>query len=365
MLVSIFIPIYRGSRILDKVLKRLVNQDVDKEIFVVIDKPSENSLHIIKEFEDRVYFIINMKRIGKVNALNEAVRRSRGEILLFLDGDVEIPEDPYFLRMIINEMEDADILDLRKEIVRSSFLSRMMYYEYIVMNIYSWLSSKFTGKTPAINGAAFAIRRNVFNSLNGFRRVISEDLDIAIRAFLKGYRFKYAEKVKVYNHVYLNWKLWIRQRKRWAIGWLLWFKEWCIDLAKTYLKYPKLLFPLIILILPTFIALLGLLVPNQLVHELLIAIILLFITKYSSIPPTILLMIPNIKFINESSILLLNLLSTSLLYFILSRKLKFKFKVYEFIAYSLLYLPVYIVIITICFIQIFILREKARLNWKV
>ncbi len=364
MLISILIPIYRGSKILGKVLRRLVNQDVDKEIFVIIDKPSKNSLRIIRELDGKVYFIVNMERIGKVNALNEAVKRSRGEILLFLDGDVEIPEDPYFLRRIIDEMKNVDILDLRKEIVKNSFLSRMMYYEYVMMNIYSWLASKLAGKTPAINGAAFAIRRDVFSSLNGFRRVISEDLDIATRAFLRNHRFKYAEEVKVYNHVYLNWKLWIRQRKRWAIGGVLWFRKWGIDLAKTCLKYPRLLLPLIILILPTFIAPIGLLVPNQLIHELLITIILFFITKYNNIFPTLLLMVP-IKFINESSTLLLSLSSTLLLYFILSKKLGFKFKVYEFIIYSLLYLPVYIVILILCFIQIFILKKRIRLNWKV
>lgn len=71
-----------------------------------------------------------------------------GEILLFLDGDVEIPEDPCFLRKIVNEMRGTDILDLKKEIVRSSFLSRIMYYEYTMINIYSWLTSKLTGKNP-------------------------------------------------------------------------------------------------------------------------------------------------------------------------------------------------------------------------
>lgn len=82
MRISIFIPIYMGSRILSKVLGRLTNQDIDKEIFVVIDRPSENFLRIIKEFKDKVCFIINRERIGKVNALNEAVRRSRGNTSL-------------------------------------------------------------------------------------------------------------------------------------------------------------------------------------------------------------------------------------------------------------------------------------------
>jgi cellulose synthase/poly-beta-1,6-N-acetylglucosamine synthase-like glycosyltransferase len=365
VLVSVFIPVYRDSGILSRVLGRLVNQDVCGEIFVVIDKPSKRSLRIVEEFRDRVSFILNRERVGKVNALNEAVKRSRGQILLFLDGDVEIPNDPYFLRKIVDEMVDTDFLDIKKEIVGSSLLSRMIYYEYIGLNIYSWLASKLTGKTPVFNGAAFAVRRNVFESLNGFRRVVSEDLDMTTRAFLKGYRFKYAEEVKVYNHVYLDLKKWIKQRRRWATGALLWIKEWCRDLAGAYIKHPKLLIPILTLILPVFTAFLSLLTPSQLIHELLIAALLFLTTRFNITSSTLLLIIPSIKFTGGLSTLLLGLLSTSLLYFTLSRKLKLKFKIHEFIIYNLLYIPAYILILAVCFIQIFILKKKPKLDWKV
>jgi len=365
VLISIFIPIYRDSRILNRVLRRLVNQDVCSEIFVVIDKPSKRSLRIVEEFKGKVSFILNRERMGKVNALNKAVKRSKGQILLFLDGDVEIPDDPYFLKKIVDEMMDADFLDIKKEIVGNSFLSRMVYYEYIGLNIYSWLAFKLTGKTPVINGAAFAVRRDVFESLNGFRKVISEDLDIATRAFLKGYRFKYAKEVKVYNHVYLDLRSWIKQRRRWATGALLWIREWCKDLVRTYIKYPKLIIPILILILPVFIAFISLLTPNQLIHELFMAALLLLITKFNSTSSILLLIIPNIKFTSEISTLLLGLLSTSLLHFTLSRRLKLKFKIHEFIIYNLLYVPAYILILAVCFIQIFILKRKPKLDWKV
>lgn len=364
-IISIFIPIYRESRILGRVLGRLANQDVDKEIFVVIDEPSRNTLRIVREFRGKASFIINRGRVGKVNALNEAVKRSRGQILLFLDGDVEIPRDRDFLRRIIDEMEDTDILDLRKEIVGSSFLSRMMYYEYIGLNIYSWLTLKLIGKSPAINGAAFAIRRDVFNSLNGFRRVISEDLDLATRAFLGNYRFKYAGGVKVYNHAYLSWKDWIQQRKRWAIGAILWFKEWYRDLLRICIKHPRILAPTLLILLPPLVASTSFLVPDQLTYEVLATLLLLFMARFNYTLPALLLIIPGIRFINEVSALLLSLLATSLLYLTLSRKLKFKFRVYEFIIYSLLYMPLYLAIIAIYLAQTLILKREFKLDWKV
>ena len=108
----------------------------------------------------------------------------------------------------------------------------MTYYEYVGFNIGSWFVSKFVGKCPAVNASAFAIKREVFASLKGFRRVVSEDLDIAVRAFIENYKFKYTKRVNVYNSVHSNWKNWLTQRKRWSIGCALWFKEWYRELLK-------------------------------------------------------------------------------------------------------------------------------------
>jgi len=70
-------------------------QDIDKEIFVTIDAPNEQFLEKIQHFNS-VRFIINQERIGKANALNKSVKLSSGKVLLFLDADIELPDDPAF-----------------------------------------------------------------------------------------------------------------------------------------------------------------------------------------------------------------------------------------------------------------------------
>ena len=85
MEISIFIPVYRESRLLPKILKTLLNQKVEKEIFVIIDEPTKNSMKVYQKFGKKVNFILHEKRVGKVNALNKAVKLSSGKILLFLD----------------------------------------------------------------------------------------------------------------------------------------------------------------------------------------------------------------------------------------------------------------------------------------
>ena len=98
----------------------------------------------------------------------------------------------------------------------------MAYYEYFTYNVSAWLSSKYLHKCPAVNGAAFAIKRETFEKVGGFHRVIAEDIDLATRAFLQDSSFAYSTDVEVKNVVYSDWGKWFNQRRRWAIGQASW-----------------------------------------------------------------------------------------------------------------------------------------------
>ncbi|MEM3476347.1 MAG: glycosyltransferase family 2 protein, partial [Candidatus Bathyarchaeia archaeon] len=127
--ISILIPVYKESKLLPNILNKLLKQKIEKEIFVIIDEPSEYSLKILNEYNGKVKFVVNNERIGKVNALNEVAKITSGEILLFLDADIEILDDEFFLDRILMEMKEADIVDIKKEVVKDGFLTKMSYYE--------------------------------------------------------------------------------------------------------------------------------------------------------------------------------------------------------------------------------------------
>ena len=94
-------------------------------------------------------------------------------------------------------------MDIKKKVVKDkSFLSKMAYYEYLTFNISSWLSSRYLHKCPAVNGAAFAIKREMFEKVHGFRTVVAEDIDLATRAFLEDSSFAYTTDVEVKNEVH-------------------------------------------------------------------------------------------------------------------------------------------------------------------
>ena len=265
--ISIFIPVYRESEQLIAILSRLSSQDVDKEIVVTVDEPTDAFLEEMEQFSN-VRFLVNRQRVGKVNALNAAVKESTGRVLLFLDADLELPDDPDFLKKIIAEMHYTDVLDIKKNVKKNSFLSKMAYYEYFSFNISSWLASRYLHKCPAVNGAAFAITKDAFDSVNGFRGVVAEDIDIATRAFLNDSSFAYSDDVEVRNVVFSDWRSWFRQRRRWSIGQALWVKDWYKDLFRKCFKKPQVFLPGLFFLYPSVMVLfLNIAVPSTWMYQ--------------------------------------------------------------------------------------------------
>ncbi len=370
--ISVIIPVYRESRLLPKILDKLLNQKINSklyEIIVIIDEPTKYSLELAKKYSKKVKFILNKKRVGKAIALNKAVKHSSGRILLFLDSDILLPEDKNYLKKVIEEMKDTDILDIKKEVIKDSFLSRMTCYEYIGFNIGSWFLSKFARKCLSVNGSAFAMRRKVFTSLKGFRRVVAEDLDIVIRAFIKNYKFKYTKRVKVCNSVHSNWKNWFMQRKRWAIGCGLFLKEWYRDLLKACVKQPQIFIPFLFFLNPSLILiLLYLFVPNLLVYKILSLIFLFLAVKLNFVLPVLWLSTLGVDFIKNSLASLLSFLSFSTVFFTLSKKLDFNFKFHEFLIYYFFYSLLNLFITIIGIITALLFEKKALKiisDWKI
>jgi len=145
--VAAFIPVYRESDLLEPLLKDLTSDPYSpKEIFVVVDEPTERCLDVVKRMGKKVRFILNRHRTGKANALNEAAKRSSGEIFLFLDSDLQLNGGTKsFLKTVVDEMQDAEVLDIRKKAIRDSFAAKIAHYDYLCTNVVSWLFCKCLG----------------------------------------------------------------------------------------------------------------------------------------------------------------------------------------------------------------------------
>lgn len=366
--VSIFIPVYKESNQLDSMLNELRSQNVSKEIFVTIDEPTAEFSQEIKRLDkEEIKLTVNKERTGKANALNDAVKSSTGEVLLFLDSDVQITPDPDFLKKIIMEMQTTDLLDIKKRVKKEkSFLSRMAYYEYFTYNVSAWLSSKYLRQCPAINGAAFAIKRETFERLGGFHKVVAEDIDLSTRAFLQDGACAYTTDVEVKNVVYSDWTRWFKQRRRWAIGQAIWFVAWYRELAKKFVKKPQVFLPGLFFLYPSIaIFFASAVVPSYWMYSPLLFLSLFLSMKFNIMLPVFLVSLATANVLKILIISLTGFVLTALTFYGLSRKLGFReMKLHEFFCYYFFYSSIWIVLQVIGFVQVVAFRKKSGPGWK-
>ncbi|MGB9684281.1 MAG: glycosyltransferase [Candidatus Bathyarchaeales archaeon] len=364
--ISVFIPVYESSELLEPLLEKLTSDGCDdKEIFVAIDKPNEKSVRISERYHGKVHFLLSNQRRGKVEALNSAVKMSHGEILVFLDADVKIGDCKDFLEAIRREMAETDILDLKKKIIPESFISRMVNYEYTGSNFASYLYSRLVRKCFCVGGTAFAIRREAFEEVGGFSKVVSEDLDLALKTLLKNKRFKYAEKIEVYTKAPSNWKSWFTQRKRWGIGTGLWIKEHWKKLVRYIAKYPHVALPCALILFPTIFPLLF----NYICSVFLNFQILNFVPPVLaaqlsfSLPPVISVSVLSIIFTGLTNFFL-GFIAFAAIFYTVSKRLNFRFNIAEFLIYYFVYQPVSALVLLFGIIRAF-LSSNHKLDWKV
>lgn len=93
-LISIIIPVYNAAKHLAETVESAVNQTwANKEIIIVDDGSTDNSLSIAKQFEERGAKIFTQPNKGASAARNRGLKESTGEYIQFLDADDVLSSD--------------------------------------------------------------------------------------------------------------------------------------------------------------------------------------------------------------------------------------------------------------------------------
>ncbi len=105
--VSIIIPVYNVEQYLRQCLDSVCNQTFkDIEIIIINDCSPDNSLQIIKEYQqkdDRIILVDLKQNGGLSNARNEGANIAKGKYLAFLDSDDWVTEN--YIEVLYNAIE--------------------------------------------------------------------------------------------------------------------------------------------------------------------------------------------------------------------------------------------------------------------
>lgn len=365
--ISTIIPVFRESACLERLLSCLkVDRYPNKEILVVVDEPTGVTLDIVRKFERNVVFVINPKRRGKVCALNTAVAHSSGDILFFLDADNVITGDS-ILSQLARGMSGKDIIEFQIDTIGSSFISKMVGLEFANANLANMLYSRYSAKKPIIGGAAFAIRREVFFEIGGFRDFITEDLDLGWRAFERSKSYRQLENIKIYTAVPSDLRSWLVQRKRWSTGGAEWFTRNCRSIIMGTLKnISAITIPSFLVLFPmAVLGIINMILSGSMFERITIASLLLLPLRAPQSGPIVFLLFSIMAIARNIASYGIGFAVSLLLTYAACRYTGRKFSIYEFVIYYFVYSPLTLFMFAYGLVKVVILRNRNISDWKV
>ena len=365
MKVSVVVPVYREPKYLADIAQKMeANHHLEKEIVAVVDGEMTPSIQeTLDLLGSAVTVIFPGKHLGKAGALNQAAQQFSTDVLLFLDNDVLLPDDPEFLSRLAAKMERFDIVEMPKEVLVESMYSSMISYEYQSLALASLTFAGLAGRSPGIIGSAFAVKKELFDRMGGFRQVVHEDGDFGARAFRLKARYAYDFALKVKTSMPNSLGEWVTQRKRWALINVLWFKENFLHLLASAFKQPALIPTLGLIALPSVISVLLFLVLNLLNLSVINPVFFMVGQPFQFAAGIFFWLAYHELFSQGLLSTALGFLATMALYGGFSLKFHFKFNPLTFVLFYFFYTPLLVAINLVMFV-IQLRSTRIRLDWK-
>jgi GT2 family glycosyltransferase len=177
----------------------LVRSDASTKVVVFDNASQDGTLDLVRERFPEVIVMSSSKNLGYGPAINAAAGAHASEFIAGLNQDIVLAPD--CLGRLVQAL-DADptvglttpMIALKADPSRVNTFGNRVHYTGITSCAgYNQSLDAFTGDQPvaAVSGAAFVVRRDLFNSLGGFDAsyfLYFEDTDLSLRARLAGYR---------------------------------------------------------------------------------------------------------------------------------------------------------------------------------
>lgn len=215
---SIIFPAYKSPGTIFDNIEKIYAESKDVEFLVGPEAWNDEDMGKLEKMAEKYPIKIraHKEKRGKVAKLNELINISSGDILIFMDNDVEIISEN-FLKALEKSMERGDFGSGKIYLVGDSWTQRGARIDYLGINA-AIAIQEITGISLGINGALIVAKREVVEKLGGFRHVITEDSDFGCRASEAGFKPVFAEEAEIATDAPETWAEWYKQRKRWAIG---------------------------------------------------------------------------------------------------------------------------------------------------
>jgi len=222
--VSIIVPVKNEEKVIERLLKGLVNLDyLQKEIILIEDGSTDETPQICRKWAENypslIKYIHNNTSNGKPSAINMAAKEATGEIIAVYDADTII--EPSTLSQIVPHFKDSVVAAVQGELRTinpdESVITRLAVINDFVVNIQQLGKDKLNTFVPLL-GTNQYIRRDILEEVGYWdSEALSEDTEISVRLAKKGYKVKYVPGTTAVEAP-AKLRVFISQRMKWLRG---------------------------------------------------------------------------------------------------------------------------------------------------
>lgn len=236
--ITIQLPVYNELKVIERLLQSIAQLDYPADLLEIqiVDDSTDETTKICRETVQKYKalglnwsHIHRTHRVGfKAGALQNAMKQTRFPFIAIFDAD--FAPSANFLKKAIRFFSDPNVGAVQ---TRWGYLNKRYNWltriQALQLNVHFTIEQKgrsVSGYCNQFNGTAGIWRKRTIEEAGGWQAdTITEDLDLSIRAQLKGWKIYYAEEITVRSELPIYLSDYQQQQARWITGGIAVFKK--------------------------------------------------------------------------------------------------------------------------------------------
>ncbi|MDR5684327.1 MAG: glycosyltransferase family 2 protein [Armatimonadota bacterium] len=232
--VSVLIPARNEARVIaDSVRSACAMRYHDREgqprfeVIVLDDRSGDGTGDVVRRLAPALPVPVRVVRLaaddahGKAAVLNVGAHAAQGDVLAVLDADSRA--DPEFLLRAVACLLEPGVAAVQGRRLcqhrAETLAARGQEHEFSVFQTVMQRARDRFGAHVLLNGNGLAVNRRALEAVGGWNpSALTEDIDLAIRFQVVGWKVRYCEEAVVWEESVPDWPGLVRQRTRWAEG---------------------------------------------------------------------------------------------------------------------------------------------------
>jgi GT2 family glycosyltransferase len=200
-MVSVIVPSYNSEKTIEKNLTALQNQTYDSKYeIILVDSSSDLTPKIVRHKFPHIHFIHLDKKTDPGTARNIGVKKSRGDIIMFIDSDCIAASD--WIETLVALHQSTDFAAIGGAVLNANDPNNQVAWAGYFAEFREFIPERPQKEVDHIPTCNLSFKSNVLKSMDGFNPDYypQEDLELNYRLLQAGHRILFYPGAKVYHN---------------------------------------------------------------------------------------------------------------------------------------------------------------------